>query len=701
MATVGNLKVDLGLDSAAFDAGLNRARGSMNSFAASASKAFAAMAAAAAAAFSIGAIGRFADEWSDLNSRLTNATGSADAGAAAMNRLQEVARRSYSSISQTTEAFLSQSTTLNALGVSTQTQLNLTETLNNALVISATRGDKARSVMEAWSKAMALGELRGDNLNSVIANSDRLAQALADSMGVSVNELRQMGAEGKITREVMLGVTDQLETLREEAENMPATISDGFGILRDSIFQFVGRMDQAVGVSGNFATMLIAVGDAITSATGPLTRIASIVGDALGPAFDALGPIIGIATSALAGFFAPAVIAGLGTVSVAIGTTMVGAVRALTAAMLANPLGLLIAGISAAVAAAFIFRDEIKQVLGFDIIEVAKSAGNGLIGAFDLAFRNVQSIWGAMPGVLGEIAIGTANNVIRAIQDMVNGAIDLLNGLVDFANNIPGVNIGRMGKVDFGGFDNTFSGATDQLQLQMALNKHIVDGTDYIGDWTAALGEAWTTADGTRASFDALANSLSDSSGGGGVAGAAEKTSEALSKMGDIGGQVVRRLATGFTDLFEAAITGGKDLLSVVGDILRDLGRMLMNQAFTSLLGGMFGGGGGGGFLGGLFGFARGGTIMPGGAGGIDSQLVMFRKSPNERVDITKPGQTLTSGDRPGKVEINVNVDGARGNSEIEAAVETGVARGLAAYDEALPSKVQRIQSNPRFGYAR
>jgi hypothetical protein len=57
-------------------------------------------------------------------------------------------------------------------------------------------------------------------------------------------------------------------------------------------------------------------------------------------------------------------------------------------------------------------------------------------------------------------------------------------------------------------------------------------------------------------------------------------------------------------------------------------------------------GGGSGGFggffsglLGGLLGFERGGTIMPGGAGGVDSQVVAFRKSPNERVDITKPGQ--------------------------------------------------------------
>lgn len=61
----------------------------------------------------------------------------------------------------------------------------MTEALNNALVISATRGQQAEAVMRAWSNALALGELRGDNLNTIIQNSSRLTRALAESMGVS------------------------------------------------------------------------------------------------------------------------------------------------------------------------------------------------------------------------------------------------------------------------------------------------------------------------------------------------------------------------------------------------------------------------------------------------------------------------------------------------------------------------------------
>jgi archaellum component FlaC len=45
-----------------------------------------------------------------------------------------------------------------------------------------------------------------------------------------------------------------------------------------------------------------------------------------------------------------------------------------------------------------------------------------------------------------------------------------------------------------------------------------------------------------------------------------------------------------------------------------------------------------------LFGFADGGSFVVGGTGGIDSQTVAFKASPNERVTITKPGQDSGGG---------------------------------------------------------
>ncbi|MDH0116752.1 hypothetical protein N7379_19875 [Rhizobium pusense] len=123
----------------------------------------------------------------------------------------------------------------------------------------------------------------------------------------------------------------------------------------------------------------------------------------------------------------------------------------------------------------------------------------------------------------------------------------------------------------------------------------------------------------------------------------------------------------------------GNAALNVLNKIIDKIQTQFVDALFSanSILGGGGGKGGGGLFgglfagLGKLFGFARGGTILPGGAGGIDSQLVMFRKSPNERVDITKPGQTLAA-NSGGFTRVIVGVDPKNGSIQpyVDASIQ-------------------------------
>lgn len=204
-----------------------------------------------------------ASDWSDLRAQVNNAVGSLSAGEAAMGRIVTMARRSYSSITQTTNAFLQNSTALTELNYNLGQQLDMAETLNNALVISATRGQRAEAVMRAWSNALALGKLQGDNLNTVIQGSSRLTKALADSMGVTTNELRRLGSEGAITGREMFGVTRQLDQLRKEADAMPATPADAMVLLGNAALQLVGALDEATGLSGFIAGEMIQLADDI------------------------------------------------------------------------------------------------------------------------------------------------------------------------------------------------------------------------------------------------------------------------------------------------------------------------------------------------------------------------------------------------------------------------------------------------------
>lgn len=282
-----------------------------------------------------GAFKSITDEATDLESRLKQVVGSADGAADAMDRLRTMARTTYSDFANTTESFLSMSGSLKELGYSTNQQLDYIESLNNALVVSGAKAENAASVQYALSKAMALGKLSGIELNTVIATGGRVAELLAEKLGTTVSGLRALGAEGRITSDVMYGaLAGSLEKVRAEAEAMPATIGDGMLLLGDSIKQTIVQFDQMFGISSKLSDGLVWLADNI--------KVIGVV---------AVG-----AGTALAIAFAPSILASV----LALGAGVVGLGKSLALLMYSNPFTAIAAAITTAVAALTVFRHDIK-----------------------------------------------------------------------------------------------------------------------------------------------------------------------------------------------------------------------------------------------------------------------------------------------------------------------------------------------------
>lgn len=108
-------------------------------------------------------------------------------------------------------------------------------------------------------------------------------------------------------------------------------------------------------------------------------------------------------------------------------------------------------------------------------------------------------------------------------------------------------------------------------------------------------------------------------------------------------------LSSSFSSAVSGIIDGSKKIKDVLKDLLMSFAKSGIDAATKGIFGGLFGGLGGGGGADPWAGlripaFANGGSIMPGGAGGIDSQLTVFKKSPTEQVDIYDPRKVKSSG---------------------------------------------------------
>jgi len=232
------------------------------------------VAAGLAAAFSVRALTQYADTWSDMTSLVRVNIGAHEDAAEVMGRLADIARSTYSSLELTAQGFAQNAFTLNALGKTTKQQLDYTSALNNALVVSGAKGQQAQMVQDSLNRAMAEGSLRGQELQNVLNYGSTVATLLAEELGVNVTQLRDVAKEGRITADVIFNaLVKNMEQLEETAESMPATIGDGFLLLRNSVLQAVGVFDQANGLSEEFAENLVGIADAIRDTDwGPYIR---------------------------------------------------------------------------------------------------------------------------------------------------------------------------------------------------------------------------------------------------------------------------------------------------------------------------------------------------------------------------------------------------------------------------------------------
>lgn len=518
----------------------------------------------------------YADQWTDLRSRVDLATGSQEAGAAVMERLAAMARRTYSSLGQTTESWLANATALRELGLTTAESLDFTEALNNAMVVSGARAERAASVTTALSRAMALGTLSGDNLNTVIQNGGRLAELLAAELGTTVSGLRRLGQEGGITGEVIrTALIGNLELLREEADSMPATIGDAFTLIGNAALQLVGTWDQMVGASSTVAAALIGLAD-------NMERLAAI----------------GIA---FAGFMAARWVAGFVAAQVAT-ISLAGALTLLRGAIIRTGIGALIVGAgeliywfgqlvrgaggfgnalsllgdlarevwermklgAVAMGLAIMARwADIKATIAEALqtsLEAVVGFGNGALNTFQGALDAIKVLWGALPSAIGDFAFQAANALIAGVEAMLNGVGQRINGFLEGINGgLEALGIERrislIGNLELGRIDNPFAGsaaeagAEARAAFQAAFNAEPITMPDL------GLG---AYAEEARGQAEALRATMA------GVAEAATAPLESIAAL--------REAVTGSGLDAEAALNGARTAAEGLGESLEATG---------------------------------------------------------------------------------------------------------------------------------
>jgi len=223
-------------------------------------------------ALSIQQVVQYGNEWVTVNNKLANSVRASESLAEVTQRVFSISQDTMSSLGATATLYGRLERATRSAGTSTKDLITLTSTINKGLAVSGATTEEASSTMTQLSQALASGVLRGEEFNSISENGSRLAVALADSLGVTIGQLRAMAAQGKLTTEVVVnGLLQQSDKIAKEFANTAMTMGQAMTTATNNITKFVGE-------SSSMSTTINVFNKGVISLSENLDVVAEAVG---------------------------------------------------------------------------------------------------------------------------------------------------------------------------------------------------------------------------------------------------------------------------------------------------------------------------------------------------------------------------------------------------------------------------------------
>ncbi|MEF2076554.1 MULTISPECIES: tape measure protein [Pseudomonadota] len=491
-----------------------------------------------------------ADQYKNLQARLRLAVTSQDEFNRADAALFEIAQRNRAPLAETVTLYARLAPSVQALGRSQADVLAATDAIGQAVSLSGASSEAAAGALLQLGQAFASGQLRGEEFNSVIEQTPRLAQAIADGMGVPLGSLRALAQEGKITSAAVLDALLKERTrLGEEYASLPDTVSGALTRLKNAFQRAFGERDTSSGLTAGLAQALqlvaqhlellidlagvvlvaafgrmasafaTSIAAARAEAAARLANLRTLEAEALArvrvaDAALAQARAQGLATSALVVDAAKARLqatAATAAVTQAVASTSLlgraaGLLRGVLA-LLGGPIGVIVTTVALLAGALYSARNalvefggktaSIKQIIAaaWDLVvekvSTVVSALGRLVGANDLTWARVR-----------EVMAGALKTIGTAIRTMVNIVIGAFNAVGSVVGTTAGFlverfrhafsDIGELAKALGQDVAAAFSGDVSMQALRAALGRQLGEVRDFGQELARTVRDAVT-----------------------------------------------------------------------------------------------------------------------------------------------------------------------------------------------------------------
>ena len=152
-------------------------------------------------------------------------------------------------------------------GISNQVILQFTDNLQKMARVSGASSAEASAAIYQLSQAFASGLLQGDEFKSVSEQLPTVLQVLAKQMGVTTDELKQLGSDGEITRDKLLLLNNATDEINAQFDKLPRSVDQSATALRNNLSVAIAELDQQIGASKFLAKFLDLLADGVSGTT--------------------------------------------------------------------------------------------------------------------------------------------------------------------------------------------------------------------------------------------------------------------------------------------------------------------------------------------------------------------------------------------------------------------------------------------------
>ena len=399
---------------------------------------------------SVGKLVDLSDEYTQTTARLNMINDGLQSTADLQDKIFASAQNSRAAYLQTADVVAKLALRAGSVWESNEETIAFAETLNKAFVVAGASQEEMNSASLQLTQALGSGVLRGEELNAVFEAAPNIIQTIADYLGVSIGEIREMASEGQITADVVKNaMLSSAEEIDAQFQSMPMTWEQ----------VWTGAMNQLLYASQPLLQFI----NLLAQNWSTLEPIVLGVAAAVGLYVIALGAYKAVtAASAAAG----AVHAASMAMQSGVTFTATAAQYGFNAALLACPLTWIVLIIIAVIAAIYALVAAFNKATGSSISATGLIAGAFAVLAARVMNNTViplQNMFAMFANFIGNLF----NDPVAAVkvlfydmaQTVIGYILNMARAIETIINKIPGV------QVDItSGLDNFYSQIEDASQ---------------------------------------------------------------------------------------------------------------------------------------------------------------------------------------------------------------------------------------------